>query len=91
MRCETRKFVLLSAAAAALAAGASAVAAPAKPNYDESKVPPYSTKLVGKSLGYVRRGGKHGFSAHDWLWMLDQEKIWRGDDSQFEVTGLKIE
>ena len=31
----------------------------------------YSTALIGKALGYVRRGGKHGFSGHDWLWMLD--------------------
>ena len=31
----------------------------------------YSTELVGKSLGYVRRGGKHGLSAYDWLWLLD--------------------
>ena len=32
-------------------------------NYDRSR--------IGASLGYVRRGGQHGLSGYDWLWMLD--------------------
>ena len=24
-----------------------------------------------KIFGYVRRGGQHGLSGYDWLWMLD--------------------
>lgn len=32
-------------------------------NYDRSR--------IGASFGYVRRGGQHGFSGYDWLWMLD--------------------
>ena len=31
----------------------------------------YSTAAIGKRLGYVRRGGQHGLSAYDWLWMMD--------------------
>ena len=31
----------------------------------------YDTRLVGESLGYVRRGGEHGIAAIDWIWMLD--------------------
>ena len=31
----------------------------------------FSTSCVGPYLGYVRRGGDHGISGHDWLWMLD--------------------
>jgi hypothetical protein len=26
---------------------------------------------IGSSFGYVRRGGQHGLSGYDWLWMLD--------------------
>ncbi len=33
--------------------------------------PDFSTSCVGPRLGYVRRGGAHGLSAHDWLWLLD--------------------
>ena len=32
---------------------------------------PYDTSRVGPRLGYVRRGGAHGFSALDWHWALD--------------------
>jgi len=32
-------------------------------NYDRSR--------IGASFGYVRRGGQHGLSGYDWLWMLD--------------------
>lgn len=32
-------------------------------NYDES--------LIGENLGYVRRGGLHGITGHDWNWTLD--------------------
>lgn len=31
----------------------------------------FDTSLIGKRLGYVRRGGEHGISAYDWLWTLD--------------------
>ena len=31
----------------------------------------YSTSCIGESLGYVRRGGDHGISGHDWQWALD--------------------
>ena len=31
----------------------------------------YDTSRIGPSLGYVRRGGRHGLSGFDWLWMLD--------------------
>ena len=31
----------------------------------------YDTSLVGPSLGYVRRGGGHGISGYDWIWLLD--------------------
>jgi hypothetical protein len=31
----------------------------------------FSPALVGPRLGYVRRGGAHGLSGHDWLWLLD--------------------
>ena len=38
----------------------------------EGDFPPnYSTALIGERLGYVRRGGAHGISGHDWKWMLD--------------------
>ena len=33
--------------------------------------PNYDTSRIGPSLGYVRRGGEHGLSGYDWLWMLD--------------------
>lgn len=31
----------------------------------------YDTSRIGPTLGYVRRGGAHGLSGYDWLWMLD--------------------
>ena len=31
----------------------------------------YDTSCIGESLGYVRRGGAHGISGHDWKWALD--------------------
>lgn len=31
----------------------------------------FDTSLIGARLGYVRRGGSHGLSAYDWLWLLD--------------------
>ena len=31
----------------------------------------FSTALIGQRLGYVRRGGGHGISGYDWVWMLD--------------------
>ena len=31
----------------------------------------YDTSAVGRCLGYVRRTGNHGISAHDWMWMMD--------------------
>jgi len=31
----------------------------------------YDTSRIGPSFGYVRRGGDHGISGYDWLWMLD--------------------
>lgn len=31
----------------------------------------YSTAAIGPHLGYVRRGGQHGISGSDWIWMLD--------------------
>ena len=31
----------------------------------------YDTSAVGRCLGYVRRAGNHGISAHDWMWMMD--------------------
>ena len=31
----------------------------------------YERSCVGTSFGYVRRGGQHGISGYDWLWMLD--------------------
>lgn len=31
----------------------------------------FDRSCVGESLGYVRRGGRHGLSCHDWLWLLD--------------------
>ena len=31
----------------------------------------YSTALIGPRLGYVRRGGGHGISGYDWVWMLN--------------------
>ena len=31
----------------------------------------YDTSLIGTNLGYVRRGGAHGLSTYDWLWLLD--------------------
>ena len=33
--------------------------------------PNYDTRAVGPCLGYVRRGGSHGLSGHDWRWLLD--------------------
>ena len=31
----------------------------------------FSTALIGPRLGYVRRGGGHGISGYDWVWLLD--------------------
>ncbi|MBO4435228.1 MAG: hypothetical protein J5769_07255 [Bacteroidales bacterium] len=31
----------------------------------------YETTAIGPNLGYVRRDGKHGINADDWVWMLD--------------------
>lgn len=31
----------------------------------------YDTSLIGSRLGYVRRGGGHGISGYDWVWLLD--------------------
>ena len=31
----------------------------------------YDTSRIGPALGYVRRGGEHGISGYDWLWLLD--------------------
>ena len=36
-----------------------------------AREPNYSTALIDERLGYVRRGGAHGISGHDWKWMLD--------------------
>ena len=32
---------------------------------------PFDESRIGPCLGYVRRGGQHGISAHDWAWTLD--------------------
>jgi hypothetical protein len=32
---------------------------------------PYDTGAIGKRIGYVRRTERHGFSAHDWMWLMD--------------------
>ena len=43
-----------------------------QPGLPEGDFPPnFDTSLVGLRLGYVRRGGDHGLSAYDWLWLLD--------------------
>ena len=31
----------------------------------------FDTRCIGTHLGYVRRGGQHGLSGHDWIWALD--------------------
>ena len=31
----------------------------------------YDTSAIGRHLGYVRRAGSHGLSAHDWTWLMD--------------------
>jgi len=31
----------------------------------------FDTGRIGTHLGYVRRGGKHGISGSDWLWLMD--------------------
>lgn len=31
----------------------------------------FDTSCIGADLGYVRRGGEHGLSCDDWLWLLD--------------------
>ena len=41
----------------------------------------YDIGLVGSFFGYVRRGGMHGLSVYDWLWMLDFA------DNAFAVDG----
>lgn len=43
-----------------------------KPGLPEGDFPAnYDTSLIGPALGYVRRGGEHGISGYDWLWLLD--------------------
>ena len=43
-----------------------------QPGLPEGGFPPnFDTSLVGPRLGYVRRGGDHGHSSYDWLWLLD--------------------
>ena len=38
---------------------------------------PFDESRIGPCLGYVRRGGPHGISAHDWAWTLDfAERAW---------------
>ena len=31
----------------------------------------FDTSLVGRSLGYFRRGGQHGLAEFDWMQLLD--------------------
>lgn len=31
----------------------------------------YDTSLIGRCLGYVRRGGEHGQGGYEWEWLLD--------------------
>ena len=31
----------------------------------------YDTSLIGRRLGYVRRGGDHGQGGYEWEWLLD--------------------
>ena len=31
----------------------------------------FDTSRIGPALGYVRRGGEHGISGYDWIWLLD--------------------
>ncbi len=43
-----------------------------KPGLPEGDFPDnYDTSLIGPYLGYVRRGGLHGITGHDWNWTLD--------------------
>ena len=43
-----------------------------RPGLPEGNFPAnYDTSLIGPALGYVRRGGEHGISGYDWLWLLD--------------------
>lgn len=42
----------------------------------------YDTSLIGERFGYVRRGGSHGISGSDWMWMLDFA------DKQFDASAL---
>ena len=43
-----------------------------KPGLPEGGFPAnYDTSRIGPALGYVRRGGEHGISCYDWLWLLD--------------------
>lgn len=47
----------------------------------------YDICLVGSFLGYVRRGGMHGLSVYDWLWMLDfADNAFAGDTSHSEMS-----
>ena len=52
-----------------------------QPGLPEGGFPPnFDTSLVGPRLGYVRRGGDHGLSAYDWLWLLDfADKVFSAD------------
>ncbi len=47
----------------------------------------YDTSLIGPNLGYVHRGGDHGLSAFDWMWLLDFADHIMGRDKRPE-TGV---
>ena len=36
-----------------------------------AREPNYDTSLIGRHLGYVRRGGEHGQGGYEWEWLLD--------------------
>jgi len=43
-----------------------------KPGLPDGAFPDnFDTARIGTHLGYVRRGGRHGISGHDWNWTLD--------------------
>ena len=43
-----------------------------KPGLPEGDFPAsYDISRIGPARGYVRRGGEHGISGYDWLWLLD--------------------
>ena len=48
----------------------------------------YSTAAIGPRLGYVRRGGRHGMSGHDWKWALDfADGVWTSKPSLTPCAG----